>query len=385
LKILLAHGLEKRAVLQYQNFLADQAAVLREEAAMKAAHVYEMSKHIRESETTYGTALRQVLLDSLAERFPCAASLPLACMSDVSSSSGLDFGPSDSKEFEKSKRWSSSASRLYLLTYITSTVRLEQLTDTFPAMAPILQDIFDVIQQCQITTPEYEWRRERFLLVESVLKYVHDGENSDQRPQQELINTILETRDHKELVAAFQLASHDYTTSSSWVPNTNFWRKGELSVDAKVKAILDIAHHMDDSVFLPCIITLANQEPLLAGPVANMAHMATKYLQDTMEQRIASVLRRLKLLEEDGFRRSSESDLAQVRSNGIGLAQKAFLASTTDAFINDPWYAHNFSLVPHHVAHIFSRVDVIDNVKKSGLGNWQYSGFRSPYSSGGMV
>jgi hypothetical protein len=77
-------------------------------------------------------------------------------------------------------------------------------------------------------------------------------------------------------------------------------------------------------------------------------------------------------------------DVAQVRSETMRSAQKAFLASTTHAFINDPWYAHSFLFALHSIDDTFSRVDVIENVKKSRVANWQHPGFRSPYNFGGM-
>jgi hypothetical protein len=150
-----------------------------------------------------------------------------------------------------------------------------------------------------------------------------------------------------------------------------------------VKAILNDADYMDDSIFLPRIAALVHLEPLLAQPVADMTRIATKHLEDVVRQKVSTILGRIKTVQRDSLRKAFEHDLAQVCSEAVRSAQEVFLASTADIFINNPRYVGFTSCVLERMPHTLRHVDVVETVKKSG-GRWEQPSYYGSYGSGGM-
>jgi hypothetical protein len=68
--ILLEHGLDKRAHLPCQAFLAAQSDAFQQERMLKNLREKEMMDHLQESEETTRRALKQGFVDAVSRRFP---------------------------------------------------------------------------------------------------------------------------------------------------------------------------------------------------------------------------------------------------------------------------------------------------------------------------
>jgi hypothetical protein len=210
----------------------------------------------------------------------------------------------------------------------------------------VYQDALHDTRLRQITHWSYKRRKGRFLLVESVLQHLlDDAEHGDERTRRTLIDTIFDTEQVKQLVPAIQNASTgEGVTSGIWQSLTSSaksakaWLSGESNMEAKIKTTINTAESMDDSVFLPRIATLANLEPLLVERVADMTRIASKQLREVVDQKVTSVLSRIKNIQKDQLQRAHEQELGQARSGAVRFAQDVFLASTQDMFVNDMRY-----------------------------------------------
>jgi hypothetical protein len=68
--ILLDHGLDKRAHLPCQAFLAARSDAFQQERTLKDLREKEMVDHLQESEETTRRALKQGFVDAVSRRFP---------------------------------------------------------------------------------------------------------------------------------------------------------------------------------------------------------------------------------------------------------------------------------------------------------------------------
>jgi hypothetical protein len=221
-------------------------------------------------------------------------------------------------------------------------VRFNQFLEAFPATRQVYQDALHDTRLRQITHWSYKRRKGRFLLVESVLQHLLDDEHGDERTRRTLIDTIFDTEQVKQLVPAIQNASAgEGVTSGLWQSLTSSakaWFSGESNIEAKIRTTINNGEGMDDSVFLPRIAALANLEPLLVERVADMTRIASKQLCEVVDQKVSSVLSRIKNIQKDHLQRAHEQGLSQARSDAVRFAQDVFLASTQDTFVNDMRY-----------------------------------------------
>jgi hypothetical protein len=201
----------------------------------------------------------------------------------------------------------------------------------FPATVKTMQDTLNDYQLRQILNSSYKRRKQRFLLVESVLEHLLSDDQSNEATRRQLINDVFDAETVKDLVSALENVP---SSTPGFFSSVKSWFKGESGVDTRVKAILKEADNMSDAVFLPRVVALVALEPLLASPVADMNCIAVKYLQDMVQQRMPGLTSRIKTLQSDTLRRAHERDLDQVKNEAVRGAHEVLLASVMDTFVN---------------------------------------------------
>jgi hypothetical protein len=213
----------------------------------------------------------------------------------------------------------------------------------FPATVKTMQDTLDDYQLRQISHSSYKRRKQRFLLLESLLEHLLSDDQSNEATRRRLINDVFDAETAKDLVIVLQNVP---SSTPGFFSSVKSWFKGESSVDTRVRSILKEANNMSDAVFLPRVVALVALEPLLASPVADMNRIAVKHLHDMVQQRMPGLASRIKTLQSDTLRRAHERDLDQVKNEAVRAAHDVLLASVMDTFINSTRYVRKYDPGP---------------------------------------
>jgi hypothetical protein len=203
----------------------------------------------------------------------------------------------------------------------------------FPDIQLLMDGISHDTSLISISNYPYKSRKERVLVIESILNHLDSDNHADESSRRRLITTIMESNNLKDHVQAMRDTSVD--NSSGFFRNIFNFVTGTPDIQARLQDIRTSAHKMDDAAFLTRLSNMARLEPLLVDTAADIIERASSCLQKAMDKKKSFILGRIQQTRENHLKRAFEQEIDTARKAALRIAHLEFLVATQDAFIVD--------------------------------------------------
>jgi DNA-binding phage protein len=203
----------------------------------------------------------------------------------------------------------------------------------FPDIKSLVLGISSDTSLFQIGNPQFKMRKERLLIIESVLRHVSGNIHDDKSSRRRLIDTIMDSNTPKDLIQAVRDASVD--SSSGFITSVVSFVKGTSDIEARLKNIRSSAQNMDDAKFIAHLSEIVNMEPLLADIAVEISQLASTWLYKAIEKKKSALLTKIQYTRETHLKKAFEHEIDATQRSALRTAHERFVIATQDIFLRD--------------------------------------------------